>query len=490
MSGSVLRYPFYQFLYYGYLSIKTTPKKMVSSLNIIHVERVTPSSSDSSESLTLPLTFFDLLCFKIPPVERVIFFRLTEANRSYFDSVIVPNLKTSLSSSLSHYLPLAGQLVWKPLDPKPNIVYSPNDAVSFTVAELKAEFSHLTGKEPFSSTELHPLVPELQNSDDSASVMSFQVTLFPNQGFCIGVTAHHAVSDGKTTTSFLKSWAHICKHQDSSLPQDLLPFYDRTVIRSPPNGDIKVLNSWQTLVKTFTGGKEPVNPKSLKLRPSPVISPEAVRYTLELTPEDIQTLGERLKRESSSSSSSLSKKLRLSTFVIIYSYALTCLIRARGGDPNRPVGFVFGADCRNVVIPPIPSSYFGNCVILNSRIPLTAGTFMGEEGFLASTRLVSELVEELDESVVWKIPDFVEFFRSIPQGTQVISATDSTRFGVYGLDFGWGRPEKVMVVSIDRGEAISLAESRDGNGGAEIGFSLKKHEMDALIDLLHQGLKL
>ncbi|XP_010426010.1 PREDICTED: phenolic glucoside malonyltransferase 1-like [Camelina sativa] len=461
---------------------------MVSSLNIIHVERVTPSNSDSSESLTLPLTFFDLLCFKIPPVERLIFFRLTEATRSFFDSVIVPNLKTSLSSSLSHYLPLAGQLVWKPLDPKPSIVYAPTDAVSFTVAESKAEFSRLTGKEPFFATELHPLVPRLQNSDVSASVMSFQVTLFPNQGFCIGVTAHHAILDGKTTTSFLKSWSHICKHQESSLPHDLIPFYDRAVIKSPQNGDIKVLNSWQTLVKTFTGGKEPENPKSLKLRPSPVISPEAVRYTLELTPEDIQTLRERLKRESSSSSS-LSKKLRLSTFVITYSYALTCLIRARGGDPNRPVGFVFGADCRKIVVPPIPSSYFGNCAIVNSRIPLTADTFTGEEGFLASTRLVSELVEELDESVVWKIPDFVEFFRSIPQGTQVISATGSTRFGVYGLDFGWGRPEKVMVVSIDQGEAISLAESRDGNGGVEVGFSLQKHEMDALSDLLHNGLK-
>ncbi|XP_010497230.1 PREDICTED: phenolic glucoside malonyltransferase 1-like, partial [Camelina sativa] len=159
---------------------------MDSSVNIINVERVSPSISDSSESLTLPLTFFDLLWFKHHPVERVIFFRLTEATRSFFDSAIVPNLKASLSSSLSHYLPLAGKLVWEPLDLKPSIVYSPNDAVSFTVAESNADFSRLTGKEPFFSTELHPLVPELQSSDDSASVMSFQVTLFPNQGFCVG----------------------------------------------------------------------------------------------------------------------------------------------------------------------------------------------------------------------------------------------------------------------------------------------------------------
>ena len=60
---------------------------------------------------------------------------------------------------------------------------------------------------------------------------------------------------------------------------------------------------------------------------------------------------------------------------------------------------------------------------------------------------------------------------------------------MYGLDFGWGRPERVLVVSIDQGEAISMGEGRDGNGVVEIGFSLKKHEMEALIDLLNDGLE-
>ncbi|CAL9224286.1 unnamed protein product [Arabidopsis halleri] len=233
----------------------------------------------------------------------------------------------------------------------------------------------------------------------------------------------------------------------------------------------------------FSGGKEPQNPKSLKLPPSPVIDPDVIRYTLELTREDIQMLRERLKRESS-------KELRLSTFVVTYSYALTCLIRARGGGPNRLTGFGFVADSRKLVNPPIPSSYFGNCAIGTFKVPLRAETLMAKEGFLASTRLVSDSVEELDQSVVWKIPDFVAFWTQLPLGTQIVSVAGSTKFGVYGLDFGWGRPEKVVIVSIDQGEAISLVESRFGNGGVEIGFSLKKHEMDVLIDLLHNGLKM
>ncbi|CDY15958.1 BnaA04g11530D [Brassica napus] len=314
---------------------------MNSSRNVIDVSRVTPSAS--SESLTLPLTYFDIFWYKFHTVERVIFYQLTDATRPFFDSVIVPNLKSSLSSSLSHYLPLAGNLVWDSLDQKPSIVYSQNDAVSLTVAESNSDLSRLAGNKPFPTAELHPLVPELHVTDDSASAVSFQVTLFPNQGFCIGVTAHHAVLDGKTATMFLKFWADTCKRQqdqtaNASPPQDRLPIYDRTVIKNPNNMEAKILND--------------------------------------------------------------------------------------------------------------------------------------------------DSVEELDETVALKLPDILASFPILPPGSQLVSVAGSTRFGVYGLDFGWGRPERVLVVSIDQGEAISMAEGRDGNGGVEIGFSLKKHEMEALIDLL------
>ncbi|AED94393.1 anthocyanin acyltransferase-like protein [Arabidopsis thaliana] len=448
---------------------------MNPSLNFIHVSRVTPSNSNSSASLTLPLTFFDLLWLKHKAVERVIFYKLTDVNRSLFDSVIVPNLKSSLSSSLSHYLPLAGHIIWEPHDPKPKIVYTQNDAVSFTVAESNSDFSLLTGKEPFSSTELHPLVPELQNSDDSAAVVSFQVTLFPNQGFCIGVTTHHAVSDGKTTTTFLKSWAHLCKHQDSSLPDDLIPFYDRTVIKGPPEIDTKVLKIWHSIHK----------PKSLKLLPRPEIESDVVRYTFELTRENIEKLRDKLKRESSSFSS-----VRLSTFVITFSYVFTCLIGSGGDDPNRPVGYRFAVDCRRLIDdPPIPLTYFGNCVYSAVKIPLDAGMFLGEQGFVVAARLISDSVEELDSNVAWKIPELLETYEKAPVDSQFVSVAGSTRFGIYGLDFGWGKPFKSLLVSIDQRGKISIAESRDGSGGVEIGFSLKKQEMNVLIDLLHKGIK-
>ncbi|KFK33211.1 hypothetical protein AALP_AA6G345100 [Arabis alpina] len=459
---------------------------MNPSLTIIEVTQITPSNTNSSESLTLPLTFYDLLWLKLHPVQRVIFYKLTDITRSFFDSVIVPNLKTSLSSSLSHYLPLAGKLLWNTNNSKPTIVYTRNDTVSFTVSETTSDFTLLTGNKPFSATELYPLLPKLQISDDSANIVSFQATLFPNQGFSISVIAHHAVLDGKTTTNFLKLWSHFSNNKPKeSPPLDLIPVYDRTVIKSPTNIETEIINKWQSLTKLFSvGNKEQENPKSLKLIPSPEINSDVVRFTLNLTREDIQTLRERVKREAETE-----EEIRLSTFVITYSYALTNLIKARGGDTNRPIGFGFAVDCRNIVKPVIPEGYFGNCVSAVFKMALAAENFMGEKGFLVAVRMISDLVKGLDESVAFKIPELLDAFATVPLGTQVLSVAGSTRFGVYGLDFGWGKPEKVLIVSIDQGEAISLAESRDGNGGVEIGFSLKKHEMDVLIELLNDGLK-
>ncbi|WZY89239.1 hypothetical protein YC2023_045974 [Brassica napus] len=46
------------------------------------------------------------------------------------------------------------------------------------------------------------------------------------KGFCIRVNAHNGVSDGKTTSMFLNSWAHICSQANHFLPEDLSPSYD------------------------------------------------------------------------------------------------------------------------------------------------------------------------------------------------------------------------------------------------------------------------
>jgi hypothetical protein len=62
-----------------------------------------------------------------------------------------------------------------------------------------------------------------------------------------------------------------------------------------------------------------------------------------------------------------------------------------------------------------------------------------------------------------------------------MSVGGSPRHGVYeGTDFGWGRPCRVEMVSIEKTPGtVSLAEGPDGEGGVEVGVVLPPDAMEA-----------
>ncbi|CAF1920532.1 unnamed protein product [Brassica oleracea var. botrytis] len=443
------------------------------AIKVTKTSRVNPATNSSHDSLLLPLTFFDLRWIKFHPTERVLFYKLHKHNS--FHSLILPKLEHSLSTVLHHYLPLAGRLRWDPQDPKPHILGLPNDYVTLIVAESDADFSLLSGKGTRPETEIRPLVPELPASrDDSVFVLSLQVTLFPNQGFSIGVTAHHSAMDGRSMSMFVKSWAHVCKNETIG---ELTPCLDRTVINVPASLDARILE----VVSYFSEDK--TSSRSLKLPPSGEISPHTVRTTLELTRENVDKLKERAKNESTRS------HLHLSTFVVANAYLWSCLVKARGGDADRPVRFMYAADFRNRLGSPVPESYFGSCVLSVGCFGHKAGVVSGEDGFVNAVEIISDSVRgvgTLDVEALCEL--YIDGTMRVEPGTQTVSIVGSNRFGLYQSDFGWGKPVSCETVSIDRNEAFSMSERRDESGGVEIGLCLKKGEMDLFIDLFQNGL--
>ncbi|KAG7627063.1 BAHD acyltransferase [Arabidopsis thaliana] len=441
------------------------------ALNVIKLSRVSPANN-SVEPLFLPLTFFDLLWLKLDPTERVTFYKLTESSRDSFFSSILPKLEHSLSLVLSHFLPLSGHLKWNPQDPKPHIIVFPKDNVSLTVAESEADFSRISDKVLCLETELRSLVPELQVSSDSASLLSLQITLFPNQGFSIGTTVHHVVMDGKTASKFHKSWAHICKHGTTPQDFDLPTVLDRTVINVPAGLEQKIfqLSSYISEEKDYA--------RTLTLPPAKEIDNDVVRVTLELTEVDIEKLKERAKNESTRSD------LHLSTFVVSYAYVLTCMVKSCGGDANRPVRFMYAADFRNRLDPPVPLTYFGNCVLPIDFNGYKATTFLGKDGYVNGVEILSDSVRGLGSrniESIWEV--YEDGTKNMKLDTQNVTVTGSNQFGIYGSDFGWGRPVKTDVMSLYKNNEFSMSARRDEIGGLEIGISLKKCEMNVFLSL-------
>ncbi|MBA0802152.1 hypothetical protein Gohar_012478 [Gossypium harknessii] len=96
---------------------------------------------------------------------------------------------------------------WKPqvaikCPPNPSF---PNDGLRLTDAKSDADFRRLSSNGIYEAVELHPLIPHLISSDDLASILALQITLFPSQGFSIGITAHHIILEGKTTSMDMTS---------------------------------------------------------------------------------------------------------------------------------------------------------------------------------------------------------------------------------------------------------------------------------------------
>ncbi|CAH8370051.1 unnamed protein product [Eruca vesicaria subsp. sativa] len=459
------------------------------TIQIVEVSRVAPAPN-STNSLAIPLTFFDIPWLVFNPVKRVFFYKLTtESTREHFNTFILPNLKLSLSHVLGYYLPLTGRVTWAQNEPKPTIVVSQNDAVTLTIAETDSDFSLLSSYGQRPASELHTLLPELPVSDDSATALSLQITLFPDQGgFSIGVSAHHAVLDGKTSTMFVKAWAHLCKqHQEEksdllSLPKTLTPFLDRSLFKDQTGLDEEMVKIVRTLKQDQTEST-----RSLSPIPAWESGDDVVFATLVLSRSDVSRLRERVVKSPSQS------QLHLSTFVVSYAYVWTCLVKARGGgddDTERTVSFLFVADFRERLDPPLPATYFGNCMFpAGSYDVKTAEDFAGEEGFVTAVEILSGLVRGLSSREIETVAGEIKTsFDCLDVTSQFGTLAGSTRLGVYESDFGWGRPVKVDVVSIE-GDRISMAERRDESGGIELGVCMKKAELDMVLSLFYTGLQ-
>ena len=166
---------------------------------VVEVLSVAPilESEELPTQTSLPLTFFDILWLRLPPVQRIFFYEFPHPTHLFFDTLL-PKLKHSLSLALAHFFPLAGHLTWPLHSQKPIINYKSGDTVPLTVAVSEADFNHLAGTDLYEAKEIHNLLPHLTISHEKATLLALQVTLFPNSGFSIGITSHHAVLDGKT----------------------------------------------------------------------------------------------------------------------------------------------------------------------------------------------------------------------------------------------------------------------------------------------------
>ncbi|RVW70840.1 Malonyl-coenzyme A:anthocyanin 3-O-glucoside-6''-O-malonyltransferase [Vitis vinifera] len=391
-------------------------------VNVLEHCRLAPAPGTVDEK-SLPLTFFDIPWLHFPLIQHLFFYEFPYP-KSHFIDTIIPLLKHSLSLALKHFYPFAGKLIFPPNFGKPEIRYVSGDAVSLVFAESNKDFNHITGNHQRNVAEFHSLVAQLPPvsiiSDLLvAPLLAVQVTLFPNSGICIGFTFRRVTADGNACTRFIRSWASINKVGRET-----------TMVESGSQRQL----STNKVIATFILGQSHV--QQLK------------KWVLSQCPTSSH----------------------VSTFTVTCAYVWTCMVKARERSGEKVTEdefehFVFGADCRALLQPPLPATYF------------------------VAAKTIGEAIQERlrkKEGVLKDAEKWISEFETRKED-RIVGVAGSPRFAVYDIDFGLGKPKKSEVVSIDMTGSISLNECKNDKESFEIGLSLPKIKMDAFEDIFANG---
>ncbi|KAK1290727.1 Phenolic glucoside malonyltransferase 1 [Acorus calamus] len=406
-----------------------------SELRVLNVIRINPQSSTTPpHPPNLKLSFLDVLWLFVPPVQRILFFRSDASISS-----VVRSLQSSLSLTLTNFYPLLGKLTHSSETAELYIDCTGSDGVEFSEAESDWDLERLTVDPVHHWDEFRALVPRLDIGRLPAPVLSVQVTGFEG-GFAVGISAHHMLVDGRALWLFVKAWAESCRTNNgpaASVSAGLC--FDRTVVRYPRSEEF-----CRRCIETFAPTLPTVS-KTIHYNPK-----EIIRRTFIISDNNIQSLKRR--------TNSPTKKHH-----------------QPGYDHDEIVHLVFLSDCRSRLDPPVDPGYFGNCVgfcFAKARV----GDLLGKEGFTFACAVISRAVEEaVEEPMGWCEGFFEEFAKLKP--SRLVHVAGSPRFGVYETDFGWGRPRRAELVSMNDG-AVVLSDAGGGEGGVQLSLVLSPLEMD------------
>ncbi|XP_030515344.1 anthocyanidin 3-O-glucoside 6''-O-acyltransferase-like [Rhodamnia argentea] len=458
------------------------------------------------EAAVVGLSMMDIPWLFFSPTQPLFLYRYPHS-LFHFTSTALPLLKLSLSRSLLLSFPLSARLHLHPSPPF--LLCSSSHTVSLTVAVAAAAdadaddddvFDRLSTHHPRDASLFHPLVPSLpaipiSNSSSNAPVPLFaaQVTVFPNSGLCLGLACHHVVADARTFNLFLKAWASLSRQLSSPAPHPSSlrgffttpPYYDRTVLRDPRGLLHRFLSEWC--------GSKWQSPSSSDH--GTVGTPDRVRSTFVVGTTEMDGIREWIL--SRCNSGNLSRPPHLSPYVLTCAFLWVVWVKAHfslqahnNPKPNlcSPVYFGFIAGGLTRLGYPVPASYFGNCVGFG-RVEATAHELVGENCIVVAANALGSTVKRLDKDLFADAERWISDWRAFSESELHVTIAGSPKVDLYDTDFGWGRPRKIEDISIDKSRAISLHESRDGEGGIEVGVALPKPQMDAFTSLFTAGLK-
>ncbi|KAK2650973.1 hypothetical protein Ddye_018462 [Dipteronia dyeriana] len=372
--------------------------------------------------------------------------------------------------------------------------------------------------------------------------------MFANSGLSVGVTSNHVAADGRSMNHFMKFWTSIHK---SPQGEDLTSMSRAASYQAqePNKGhnyaklleDSRDFSTIPALVKLLEVSSNPTlstpsliclsaarvccansKPVTSSSLPLPYCSKDIIKDSDGISSiflKDLQSIEEysgptgevpdddvlitlvskrakieKLKHCVKSQNYSKQANIHISSFTVTCAFMWVNLMKLHekiNGTLDDDVGFHFfvAVDCRERFLSKIPANYFGNCLTYILVPAKRRELLMGESGIVYAAKAIGRKINELDNIGALKgvenwIPNITEAFKRGP----VVVVASSPKFQVYNTDFGWGKPKKFDMVHIAAHTCFSLSESRDEDGGLDIGIIVGRDKIDIFNAIFEQQL--
>lgn len=309
-------------------------------------------------------------------------------------------------------------------------------------------------------------------------MLAIQITAFPNAGFCIGLAFHHVVADGRTFLNFFNTWASYCAFGGAYPLIKSLPLYDRSVIVDAKGlHGVFLKEYWRERRRLVVQQREEYK---LVDNFSSMVRATFLMGATEMEKVKSFIVGYCCKEKNQS------QPVHLSAYVLTCAFLWVSLAKTQqqsvnyevGHDGPTHFGFIAGGITRLDYA--VPQNYLGNCVGFG-RASVRRKELLGEDGVVVAARAIGSTVKRLGASILEGAEKWVLDWEGLLHGSeseQHVHATWSPKLKLYDeSDFGWGRPKKIEEVSNDSTRAVSLKQSRDVEGGIEIGLALPKSKI-------------
>ncbi|CAK9312060.1 unnamed protein product [Citrullus colocynthis] len=358
-------------------------------------------------------------------------------------------LKKSLAETLTRFYPLAGR-------PRENSYIDCNDdGAEYVEARANCVLSDFL-KKPTPELLAHflPIKTEAPEAAAGGRMFLVQVTLFECGGMAMGISFSHKLVDASSVSVILKSWSATALGSDTAEPE----FLQASLVPPPEGIPIAV-------PPTDLGGK--VKCKSSRL----VFNGQKIA--------DLK---------SNAASETVPNPTRVEAITaLIWKCAMKAATQKTAPFSNPPNLSVMSqtVNLRKRLTPPSPEYSIGNLVgnFVTNAIP------PAEKDLKGLVELLRDGIREFNKNGINRYEGkdcFVKIIEGLQQSGALFMRDDVafyissswSRFGLYEMDFGWGKPVWVSIGSIMFLNFVVLTDTKDGEG-IEAWVTLKENEMDS-----------